>query len=194
MAFEEVVSLDAAVTVSLGKLNKKTGRKDPATVEGYYLGAREVDTKLGKSSIHFFKFQPSSENKESNEKLAAAYRSLGIGPGENVGVWGTGDLNKKLKTIRVGTMTKAEFVGMTPTPKGDMRSFKVAKDKLNTIEVELNASAPVEYAEEEQDDEDVDNVEANDSYQDDYQPQQVQLSAAERAQKVQALLNKNKKK
>lgn len=179
MSLEEVVSLEADVTLSLGKLNKKTGKTDPKTVEGYYLGSRKVTTtKYGDSLIHFFKTAKG-----------------------NVGVWGTGDLNRKLQNIRVGTMAKAEFVGMKDTPRGEMRSFKVFQDKNNTIEVEINVSAPVEYADEDTAtsyDEASGEDENDRAYEDeDTLPQgqaQVQLSSAERQAKVQALLNKNKKK
>jgi hypothetical protein len=175
MALEEVVSLEADVTYSLGKLNKKTGKTDPKSVEGYYLGSRKVATKLGDSLIHFFKTQRG-----------------------NVGVWGSGDLNRKLQNIRIGTMTKVEFIGMKDTPRGEMRSFKVYQDKNNTIEVEINVSAPVEYSEDFEDtstDSDSDDA-LSGSDDEPYLPAgqaQVQLSAVERAAKVQALL-KNKKK
>jgi hypothetical protein len=187
MGLTEVVSLEAEVTYSLGKYNKKTGKTDPKSVEGYYLGKRVVETKLGDSSIHFFQ----------TEK----------GP---VGVWGTKYLNSKLSNVKPGTMTKAEFVGMKPTPRGDMRSFKVFQDKENTIEVSVEPPV-AQYADEfaavsdnratyneddkNEDDKDEDN---NSGYEaPSYAAATVnntQVSAAERQARVQALLNKGKKK
>lgn len=188
MALQEVVSLEADITLSLGKLNKKTGKTDPKSVEGYYLGNREVDTKLGKSLIHFFQ------------------TSKG-----NVGVWGATDLNRRLASVSPGTMAKAEFVGTKPTPRGDMRAFKVYQDKANFIDVEVNTEAPVAYDDaassydntnDSEDDSSDSSYEANDDL-----PQgntyvaapTLQASTAnkttalERAAKVQALLNRNKK-
>lgn len=121
MGLTEVISLDADVTYSLGKLNKSTGKTDPKSVEGYYLGYQQLpDNKYGKSGLHYFKTKTGT-----------------------VAIWRAGDLDKKLANVKVGTMTKAEFVGMKPTNKGDMRSFKVYNDKANFIEVEIEASAPV---------------------------------------------------
>jgi hypothetical protein len=178
MGLTEVVSLEAEVTYSLGKLNKKTGKTDPKSVEGYYLGKRTVETKLGDSSIHFFQTEKG-----------------------NVGVWGTTDLNRKLSNVKPGTMTKAEFAGMKPTPRGDMRSFKVFQDKENTIEVSVEP-APAQYADE---------LENGSTYNENHEDEQdnsgyeapsytvatvnnVQVSAAERQARVQALFNKSKKK
>jgi hypothetical protein len=171
MSLEEVVSLEADVTYSLGKLNKKTGKVDPKTVEGYYLGFRKVENRLGESQIHFFKTEKG-----------------------NVAIWGSTDLNRKLQSVKLGNMTKAEFVGMKETPKGDMRSFKVYQDRTNFIEVDENLSASPVIEDADEDDEVVND---EDDSQDVYLPQginTVQLSASERQAKVQALLNKNKKK
>lgn len=127
MAFQEVTSLDATTVIALGKTDKKTGKPYPKTIEGYYLGNRKVDGKLGESTLHVFQTQKG-----------------------NVGVWGTTDLNKKLSSVPVGTMSKAEFTGMTPTPRGAMHTYKVMKDSDNTIEV----SAASQYAQPDQEDAD----------------------------------------
>jgi hypothetical protein len=178
MAYEEVLSLESDVTYSLGKLNKKTGKTDPKSVEGYYIGNRKVETRLGDSLIHFFKTKTG-----------------------NVAVWGTNDLNRKLQNIKLGTMVKAEFVGMKDTPRGEMRYFKVSQDKNNFIEVDSNLSAApqVEDAEEYAENDEVDdNDDGEQTLPSGYgqnvsSAQSTQLTTAERAAKVQALLNKNKK-
>lgn len=175
MSFTEVISLEADVTYSLGKLNKKTGKKDPSSVEGYYIGKREVDTKLGKSLIHFFKTKTG-----------------------NVAVWGSTNLNHKLAGIGIGTMTKVDFVGMKPTPRGEMRSFKVAQDKANFIEVAVEYSEPSL----DEDGNEDDNGYSNNGTEEDADPEDEESeesplaasSTQPRRQTVQELLNSRKAK
>lgn len=112
MGFREVVSLDAEVTIGLGGVNKKTGKKNPTSIEGYYLGSRSVEGKKGESKIHFFQ------------------TSKG-----NVGVWGKTDSNRKLGGVTPGTMTRISFDKMQDTPNGEMYKYKVEVDGENTIEV-----------------------------------------------------------
>lgn len=187
MSFTEIASLDADTTIALGGVNKQTGKKNPTSVEGYYLGSRQVDGKRGKSNLHFL---------QTNKG--------------NVGVWGKTDLDRKLSGVLVGTMIRASFVGMTPTPKGDMYKFKVEIDKDNTIEVATLAagagnSNSSSYSEDDGTyegygtEESVDPDEA--SYDDDEETQQAALLAAEAAAKeaqakkarMNAILNKGKK-
>ena len=40
MGFQELNGLDADVTISLGGVNRKTGKPNPVKVEGYYLGKK----------------------------------------------------------------------------------------------------------------------------------------------------------
>lgn len=187
MGFTEIASLDADTTIALGGVNKQTGRKNPTSIEGYYLGSRQVDGKRGPSNLHFLQT-----------------------PKGNVGVWGKTDLDRKLSSVLVGTMIRASFVGMTPTPKGDMYKFKVEVDKDNTIEVAtLSAGAgnttSSAYSEDAAGDED-DGVpygadSDDDSYEEDEESQQAALLAAEAAAKeaalkkakMNAILNKGKK-
>lgn len=116
MAFREVQDLSADLTISLGGTNRKTGKKNPTRVEGYYLGKREVnDTKKksGKSYIYFFQT-----------------------PNGNIGVWGKTDMDRKMSAVTIGAMTFIEFDKMQPTPNGDMYKYKVGVDLDNTIEVD----------------------------------------------------------
>ena len=112
MAFQEVASLDAEVTISLGGVNRKTGKKNPTSVEGYYLGSRTVENKKGESKIHFFQTQKG-----------------------NIGVWGKTDSDRKLAGIEPGTMTRISFDKMQATPNGEMYKYKVEVDSANTIDV-----------------------------------------------------------
>lgn len=140
MAFTEVSSLDADVTIALGKTDKKTGKPYPKQAEGYYLGKRAVENKRGESSLHFLQTAKG-----------------------NLGVWGTTDLNRKLSQVKPGTMVRITSTGTKPTPNGDMYTYKVESDKTNTIEVEslesefTNSSDNASYS---------DNTDTDDSEQD----------------------------
>lgn len=164
MAFKEVASLDAEVTISIGKINKETGKPYPKQAEGYYLGSRTVQNKRGESKIHFLQT-----------------------PKGNLGVWGTTDLNRKLDSAPVGSMVRVTSTGTKPTPNGDMYTYKVEVDSDNTIEV----SAPQEAQEESYDDVEDSLVEETDDVP--VYRAEAASQASERAAKVQALLGKNKR-
>ncbi len=175
MGFETVASLDADVTVALGKKNKQTGKDYPKQAEGYYLGNRQVEGKRGPSTLHFLQTAKG-----------------------NLGVWGTTDLNRKLSAVPVGTMVRVTSTGTKATPKGDMFTYKVEVDKENTIEVEIQASAAddedtTETSDSDDDDGEVYNNGGQDDDQDADEVAQAQaLAAAERKAKVDALLRGNK--
>lgn len=118
MGFTEIVSLEADQTISLGGSNRKTGKKNPTSVEGYYLGSKQVqDAKKqsGKSYIHIFQT-----------------------PKGNLGVWGKTDMDRKLLNCTPGTMLRISHTGMRPTKNGEMYVYKVEQDQDNTIEVSTN--------------------------------------------------------
>lgn len=170
MGYKTVDSLDADLTYSLGKRNKTTGKTDPETAEGYYLGCRLTEGgKYGPSKLHFLKT-----------------------PKGNLGVWGKSDMDKKLANVQPGTMVRITTAGTRSTPRGDQHVFKVEVDADNTIEVASNIgqqASPAAY----DDGGDNDNDVSPD--QEDFD-QDAALIAAERAAKaakVQALLNKNRK-
>lgn len=115
MAFRVVTDLSADVTISLGGINKKTGKKNPTSIEGYYLGNRRVDDRKKKSGFSFiYVFQTAQGN---------------------VGVWGKTDMDRKMGEAVTGQMTRVSFDRMVPTPNGDMYKYKVEVDDENTIEV-----------------------------------------------------------
>jgi len=115
MAFQEVTDLSAETTIALGGVNRKTGKKNPTSVEGYYLGSRTVADKKKKSGESYIYFFQTSKG--------------------NVGVWGKTDLDRKMQTAQVGTMVRATFTNMLETPNGPMYKYKVEIDPENTIEV-----------------------------------------------------------
>jgi hypothetical protein len=189
MGYKDVADLSADVTVALGGTNKKTGKKNPTSIEGYFLGSRQVadrKKKSGFSYIHIFQTEKG-----------------------NIGVWGKTDLDNKILTITPGTMTLVNFDRMVPTPNGDMYKFKVQFDADNTIEVAapstaLAATAGVKEAEESSDelvasandDEDSVDEELTDGVDEDL-AQEAALAALERqarAAKVAALLKNGKAK
>ena len=138
MGFKEVASLDADVTIALGKTNKETGKPYPKTAEGYFLGSRTVKNKRGESKLHFLQT-----------------------PDGNLGIWGTTDLNRKLTQVNPGTMVRITSTGTKPTPNGDMYTYRVEEDKGNTIQVTVEASDST-YAE---DDTDTETEETDNDYQ-----------------------------
>jgi len=121
MAFEQVVDLDCSVTTSIGGTDRKTGKKNPTSVEGYFLGSRKVDSAKSKSGfcyLHVF------QTKDGN-----------------LGVWGKTNLDSQLRSVQPGTMTRVTFSGMVETKNNPMYKYKVEVDKNNNIDVS-DLSAP----------------------------------------------------
>ncbi len=168
MAFREVTSLDADLTVSIGGVNKKTGKKNPNRVEGYYLGKRQVADKKKKSGVSYIYFFQT--------------------PNGNVGVWGKTDMDRKMGSATLGAMTFIEFDKMQPTPNGDMYKYRVGVDVDNTIEV---TELPEGRVEEEQGytAESRGTLETDeDTTDDEDEDTSVQASALERKRRLEALL------
>lgn len=169
MSFKEVQTLDAAVTIALGGRNRATGKENPSSIEGYYLGRREVASRKSKTGLCFIHYFQT--------------------PKGNVGVWGKTDLDRKLGTVPVGAMTRAAHVGMQATPNGDMYKFKVEVDTDNKVEV-----APFEATESEGSEEN--EQYGNDEDYGTEEETEAPLAAVKRNEgrdRVQALLSKNKK-
>ncbi len=174
MGFKEVASLDADVTVALGKKNKETGKPYPKQAEGYYLGTRSVESRKGESKLHFLQTEEG-----------------------NLGVWGTTDLNRKLLQVPPGTMVRITSTGTKPTPNGDMYVYKVEVDGENTVDVSrLNAAPAAEESYEETEEESTDeNQEAEEeSEEDQEQSKAFAAKRAANAAKVQEILKRNKAK
>lgn len=113
MSFETVADLSCDVTIQLGGINKETGKPNPKSIEGYWLGYKIVDGKYGPAQLHVFQTKTG-----------------------NTGVWGKTDLDAKLSLVKPGTMVRATFDKTVPSNKGnDKWVFKVEFDKGNRIEV-----------------------------------------------------------
>lgn len=168
MAFKEVASLDAEVTVALGKKNKETGKAYPKSAEGYFLGSRTVKNKRGDSNLHF----------------------LQVEDGTNLGIWGTTDLDRKLAQVVAGTMIRITSTGTKATPNGEMYTYKVEQDAGNQIEVAAQA-------EESSEDESYDDAEAESEEDESANEPLPKVAAAKqnpaaRRAAVQEVLNKGK--
>lgn len=171
MAFKTVTDLDAETTISLGGFNKKTKRDNPTSVEGYYLGKRDVASKKAKSgfcSIYYFQT-----------------------PKGNIAVWGKTDLDRKMGGVTPGLMVRASFDKMVPTPNGEMYKYKVEFDPDNTIEVSALPSGNTTAGEGDSDTSTTEDYSTDDADDEDL-AQSAALAAAERQARVQAMLNKNK--
>lgn len=169
MGFKEVTSLDTDHTTALGGINKKTGKSNPTSAEGYYLGSKKVESKKARSGF--------------------AYLHILQTPKGNLGIWGKTDLDRKILSVPPGSMVRVTHTGMLTTPNGDMYKFKVEVDSDNTIEVSASAEDHSVGVSEEtwsNDDENSDSIEQDSSGDDDYG--QAVLAAAERKAKVEALL------
>jgi hypothetical protein len=183
MAFKTVVSLDADVTVSLGGTNKKTNKKNPTQIEGYFLGSKKVADKKKKDGISFIHIFQTDKG--------------------NVGVWGKTNMDRQLINVNPGTMTRVTFQKMRATPNGDMYVYEVAIDEDNVIE----PPTATDSADASSDDSDDgasyggDDPAAEDDGQEDSDEQEASepiappvnaKASADRQKRVQDLLNKRK--
>ncbi len=178
MAYEKVSDLSTDTVVKLGGLNSKTGKPNPTTIEGYFLGSREVKSETGISVIHIFQT-----------------------PKGNEGIWGTADINNKLAQLTPGTMTLVNYKEKRKLAGGKTKHvYDVMFDKENTIEVvtpksqtfaQPNSDADEEYVNQHTGSA-VETLEEDNS-QDEEVVALEAASAAARKAKVQALLNKNRK-
>lgn len=115
MAYKTKISLTTDTTIVLGGVNKETGDKNAASIEGYYLGNRPTPDKgYGPGVLHFFK------------------TVKGV-----VGVWGKTRLNNLLTKELAGQMCLVTFTGMGPKSKGRSPAFlyEVKHDEDNTMDV-----------------------------------------------------------
>lgn len=177
MSFKEVLDLDCDATTAIGGRNKKTGKTNPNQIEGYFIGTKQTPNKLSKSGfscLHIFQTEAG-----------------------RVGVWGKTDLDRKMKAVVAGAMTRISANGTIPTKFGDMAKFKVEVDASNSIEVDssllANNSADSSSEEYPASDESVD---AEEEPVDEVPPPRAtkpvraaETPSAERQAKVQALLN-----
>lgn len=180
MAFKQVQDLGTDMAVKLGGVDKKTGKKNPTQIEGYFLGTREIDSKFsktGKAALHVLQT-----------------------PKGNVGVFGKTDLDRKMTSVSPGTMVRITQSGSVPTNKGnDMLKFTVEVDEDNTIEVGAMEASGGEVGDDMEDDmggglnEDMEDEMPETMLAAPSNTSAAAISAAERKARVQALMNKGKR-
>ncbi len=121
MAFKPLTSLDCEQTIQVGGKDRKTGKPHPTSIEGYYLGSKQIvspKNKTGFSKLHVFQTEDGS-----------------------VGVWGKTDLDRKLANATAGVMTRVTYAGLKETKNNPMYMYKVEVDAENTIDVASLSSA-----------------------------------------------------
>lgn len=184
MGFKDYSSPRPDTWVNLGGRNKE-GKKNPGVLEGYYLGRVEGVNQFDTSKMKVtFIFQNAAIDGKPVQGI--------------VGVNGSANLIQKMKDAEVnfraqegraplGTRTLITHTGELNLGKGNpMKTFTAQFDAEDSIEVTAVAASLDEY---ESDDEDTE--EATDGADEDA-AQAAALLAAERAAKVQELLNRNK--
>lgn len=138
MAYQELADVKQ---VSLGGIDKKTGKKNPTELEGYYIRREEKPNKFNPDKPQaFYVF----ETKEGPQ-----------------GLFGKAGLDREMKKATIGRMTLVIDTGTTmDTGKGNpMRVFKVKQDPDNTVDVA--ALSAVEPADDEPDHDDEDGEEVS---------------------------------
>lgn len=115
MGFQDIADLDCQVTTAIGGVDKKSGKNNPKTIEGFYIGTRQVPSKKTKSGF-------------------AALHVLQTEKG-NVGVWGKTNLDQKMTAVKAGQLIRISFTGMVETKNNPMYKYRVQVDPSQTIDV-----------------------------------------------------------
>ncbi len=177
MAYKTVQTLDADVTITIGGVDKKTGKKNPTSAEGFYLGKRVVEgSKYGDSNLYVFQTEKG-----------------------NLGVWGKTDLDRKMGSAKLGQMTLIEYKGMKPSKNGDMHTYQVAQDADASIDVsDIEAASSSDESEDAinsdaDEAEELDTEDDEEAYEAPVAAAVQQESAAARKAKVQEMLKRGNK-
>lgn len=128
MAFQKGLSFEADQTISLGGINKKTGKPNPTQVEGYFLRTKAVPDKKKKSGYSYIHLFQTAKG--------------------NVDVWGKTHMDNQMVNYTPGTMLRVTQAGTRTTPNGEMFLYEIEFDPSNTIEVAVQATTTVAHAEE----------------------------------------------
>lgn len=189
MAFQDFSNPRPEKWVTLGGRNKETGKPNPTTAKGYYLGSFESQNKFNK------------DKKNTNLVLMTPQGLLGLtAPSHLVKKIKENETNLAKRNIDArGLMVEISFVGEQDVGKGNpMKLFKVGFDPENRGSSELTLlTEESETGSDEESDyvgpDSYDQVAEQEEEQPVVQAAQLAQSAKERAAKVQALLSKNKK-
>ena len=200
MAFQDFSNPRPEKWVTLGGRNKETGKLNPTSAKGYYLGSFESQNKFNK------------DKKNVNLVLMTPQGLLGLtAPSHLVKKMKENETNLAKRNVDVrGLMVEISFVGEQDVGKGNpMKLFKVGFDPENRGSAELTLLSEESESNYSDDEPSEDDYEAGgvdfptDAEEESYGAvaeyvapviqQNVAASAKERAAKVQALLAKNKK-
>jgi hypothetical protein len=119
MAYEKLTDLGTDKVFALGK-----GEDKIDSVEGYYLGSRQVTTGNGPSTIHVFQTVEG-----------------------NIGVWGTKKLNDNLGNSVRGCMMLINYKGKVKLQGGKTQhTYEFNIDRGQTIPVSAGEQANAEFA------------------------------------------------
>ncbi len=115
MAFKKVATLDTDSAVTIGGVDKKTGKKNPTSIEGYLLGTKNLG--------------PNKFNKSKTDYMHILQTQDG-----NVGVWGKVHMDRQLFGVNPGTMVRITYTGTKDVGKGNpMTCFLVEVDESECI-------------------------------------------------------------
>lgn len=115
---KEVVRVEADTLVTLGKINKVTGKPYLKQLEGYLIGHTALTGLHIKDAVVWF----IKTNKG------------------NVGLYGRIDLNRKLQLVTAGTYVRITSIGLNE--QGTIYLYKVEYDSANTIELNKSRVKP----------------------------------------------------
>lgn len=115
MGFKDIADLDCQVTTAIGGVDKKSGKKNPTSIEGFFIGTRQV---------------PSAKSKSGFASLHVLQTEKG-----NVGVWGKTNLDQKMTAVKAGQLIRISFTGMVETKNNPMYKYRVQVDPSQFIEV-----------------------------------------------------------
>lgn len=116
MGFSEVLVLDCDKAVGLGGRDKKTGKPNPKTATGHFVGSKDIASKYSKTGF-------------------AKLHILST-PEGTLGVYGKTDLDQKMAAVTPGALVRITQTHSVPTTKGnDLFKFKVEVDMDNMIDV-----------------------------------------------------------
>lgn len=130
MAFKKLTTLDTDEAITIGGTDKKTGKANPKSIEGYFLATKTI-----------------GQNKFNKSKTD--YMHVIQTPKGNTGVWGKTHMDRQLLSVNPGTMVRITFDGTKDVGKGnDMTCYKIEVDEDNCVAVNLEANKPLEASEE----------------------------------------------
>jgi len=117
MAFKKVLTLDTDSVITIGGVDSKTGKANPKSIEGYFLGTKALG--------------PNKFNKSKTDYMHIIQTQNG-----NTGVWGKTHMDRQLLSVPPGTLVLIQDNGTKDVGKGnDMRCYIVKFDDSDVIDV-----------------------------------------------------------